>query len=83
MDTRFLATDFNSLLPIIVLLIFLVIPYVLKMLGRHTSAGRGDEPTEEHDASSGPPMQDEHPGPPVRHDYEQPDRGKPITPRWF
>ena len=82
MDTR-LANDINSLLPIIVLLLFLVIPYVLKVLGRRTSAGRGDEPPEEHDASGGTPMQDEHPGPPVRHDYEQPDRSKPITPKWF
>ncbi len=87
MDTRSLAIDINGLLPIIVLILFLVIPYVLKTLGRYSSAGKNAEPPEEHDIHGEQPMPDEPPGPPLRHDYDRVDRStpssRPINPKWF
>lgn len=87
MDTRTLATDISGLIPIIILILFLVIPYVLKSLGRHASAGRGPQTHEEPDSHGEPPLYEEHPGPSMGHDYDRFDSGaqssKPITPKWF
>ena len=87
MDTRFLATDISNLLPIIVLILFLVIPYVFKMLGRYTSAMKHEELPEEHEIHGQPPLYEDHPGPAMEQDYDYFDKNtpssKPITPKWF
>ena len=43
MDIRAQANDISTLLPILVLIAFLIIPYVLKMLGRYTAASKREE----------------------------------------
>ena len=87
MEIHFLANDFSTLLPILVLILFFVIPYVLKMLGRYTSASRHEALHEEPHATDQPPLYEDQPGPPMRQDYDQFDRStpssKPITPKWF
>lgn len=81
--------DIQSFLPIILLLLFLVIPYMLKNLGRYTSAGKNLDrfPEKPRDSMHPETMHDYLDEPPVRTDYERVDKdsvsSKPITPKWF
>jgi len=87
MDIRAQANDISTLLPILVLIAFLIIPYVLKMLGRYTAASKREELPGEHGTHGEPPLYEDHQGPVMRQDYEQFDRSspsnRPITPKWF
>jgi hypothetical protein len=86
MKTYAFATDISGILPLILLALFLVVPYIMKHLGRQTGAGGDHQDTEEHQPldHQGPLHDDYHP---MAHDPGQEDRSmpsnKPITPRWF
>jgi hypothetical protein len=81
--------DINSFIPIILILFFFIIPYVLKNLGRYTSSGKyTDRPAEKPRDSMHPEtMHDYIEEPPVGRDYENFSKesfsNKPITPKWF
>ena len=87
MDKHSLANDISALLPILVLILFLVIPYVFKMLGRHSSASRHEELPEEHKTHGQPTLYEDDPGQAMRQEHDQFDRSnlsnRPITPKWF
>lgn len=87
MENRFLENDIGSLLPIVVLLLFLVIPYVLKTLGRYTAASRREDSHEEQGTLEGPPVYGDPPGHPVQQDHDRHEgsapSNRPITPKWF
>ncbi len=88
MKTYAFATDISGILPLILLALFLVVPYLMKHLGRHTGAGGGQRDMEEHEPfDHQDPLHDDDPDHPMAHGPGQEDRSipssKPITPRWF
>jgi hypothetical protein len=89
MSRNSFAIDFNSFLPIILLLLFLVLPAILKRLGQYTAAGKNADrpPEQEREAMPEERMHEYLEGPPIRHDYERTKKesfsNKPINPKWF
>ncbi len=83
------SIDINSLLPIILLLLFLVLPALLKRLGQYTAAGKDANKPPEQDREAQPEerMHDYFEEPPIGHDYERTQKetfsNKPIHPKWF
>jgi hypothetical protein len=83
------AIDINSLLPIILLFLFLVLPALLKRLGQYTAAGKDvNRPSEqEREATPEERMHEYLEEPTIRHDYERTSKesfsNKPIHPKWF
>jgi hypothetical protein len=83
------AIDVNSLLPIILLLLFLVLPALLKRLGQYTAAGKDANrpPEQEREATPEERMREYLEEPPIRNDYERTSKesfsNKPINPKWF
>jgi hypothetical protein len=89
MERTSFAIDINSLLPIILLLLFLVLPGLLKRLGQYTAAGKNADRSseQEHEAMPEERMREYLEEPPLRHDYERTSKesfsNKPIHPKWF
>lgn len=88
MKTYAFATDLGGILPLILLALFLVVPYLMKHLGRHTVAGGDQRDTEGHEPLDHQgPLHDDYPGHPMEQGPGHKDRNlssnKPITPRWF
>jgi hypothetical protein len=89
MERNSFAIDINSLLPIILLLLFIVLPAVLKRLGQYTAAGKNtDRPSaREQETLPEERMREYLEDSPVRHDYELTKKesfsNKPIHPKWF
>jgi hypothetical protein len=83
------AIDINSLLPIILLLLFLVLPSLLKRLGQYTAAGKNADrsPEQEREVMPEERMREYLEEPPIRNDYERTQKesfsNKPIHPKWF
>lgn len=89
MERNSFAIDTNSFLPIILLLLFLVLPALLKRLGQYTAAGKNADrpPEQEREAMTEERMHEYLEGPPIRKDYERINKesfsNKPIHPKWF
>jgi hypothetical protein len=89
MERHSFAIDINSFLPIILLLLFLVLPALLKRLGQYTAAGKdaGRPPEQGREAMLEERMHEYLEEPPIGHDYERTQKetfsNKPIHPKWF
>ena len=89
MERTSFAVDINALLPIILLLLFLVLPGLLKRLGQYTAAGKdAHRPSEqEREAMPEERMREYLEEPPMRNDYDRSRKesfsNKPIHPKWF
>lgn len=89
MERNSFAIDTNSFIPIILLLLFLVLPALLKRLGHYTAAGKNADrpPEQEREAMTEERMHEYLEGPPIRKDYEHINKesfsNKPIHPKWF
>ncbi len=89
MERNSFAIDINSLLPIILLLLFLVLPGLLKRLGQYTAAGKDAvrPPEQEREAIPEERLQEYLEEPPIREDYDRTRKesfsNKPIHPKWF
>ena len=89
MERTSFAVDINSLLPIILLLLFLVLPGLLKRLGQYTAAGKdAHKPSEqEREAMPEERMREYFEEPPMRNDSDRSRKesfsNKPIHPKWF
>jgi hypothetical protein len=89
MRTTVHAGGFDSLLPIVILILFFAVPYVLKLLGRQARPGSDQQDGPGTQTFGEPYRTDEHDeaGPPAAPDAERYPQGmpenKPIHPRWF
>jgi hypothetical protein len=89
MERTSFAIDINSFLPIILLLLFLVLPGLLKRLGQYTAAGKDAHrpPEQEREAMHEERMREYLEEPPISTDYERTQKesfsNKPIHPKWF
>jgi len=89
MERTSFAIDINSLLPIILLLLFLVLPGLLKRLGQYTAAGKDAHRPSEQEREDMPEerMREYLEEPPMRNDYDHSRKesfsNKPIHPKWF
>ena len=89
MERYSFAIDIGSFLPIILLLLFLVLPALLKRLGQYTAAGKdAHRPSEqEREAMPEERMREYLEEPPIMHDYKSAQKesfsNKPIHPKWF
>jgi hypothetical protein len=83
------AIDINSFLPIVLLVLFLVLPALLKRLGQYTAAGKNaDRPSEqEREVMPEERLHEYLEEPSIRNDYERTGKesfsNKPIHPKWF
>ena len=84
-----LARSFESLLPLIILVLFFAVPYFLKALGRHGQAGREDPrkgatpPLTKRHLESGEQEHDTMRWPDAGHSVSGVPDNKPIHPKWF
>jgi hypothetical protein len=83
------AVDINSLFPLILLFLFLVLPGLLKRLGQYSTAGKNAQkpPSQERETLPEERMHEYLEDTPVRNNYEltkkETSSNKPITPKWF
>jgi hypothetical protein len=89
MERHSFAIDINSFLPIILLLLFLVLPALLKRLGQYTAAGKDAQRPSEQTREAMPEerMHDYFEEPSIGDTYERTQKetfsNKPIHPKWF